>query len=235
VYWTVAGDGFEAGSLLRLPSGATSPITLATSLAWPRSVTLVHSAVIWLEQGIDFRSTGALRKIATNGGEVTTIATKGAGVPIDGLVGVMGPSIVFAVKGALYAVPMAGGAARVLVDGLMAITKVTADDDAAYIARMSQHAPSIEILRVDASGTTAVLASLEPTVDAMKLASRSLFVLNNSRSTTSPGRIVKIDTRSGAVAEVISGLPFACGLTVDDSHVYWTDERGTVLKRIKAW
>ncbi len=211
-YWT--GDD----ALMKVPVSGGTPTLLTEVPDWaPYGLASDASSVYWT----DYRG-HAVRKVSTDGGTPTTLATLGTnptGIAVDTV-------NVYWLDGFLKSVPLAGGPITVhspagglalAVDGANAYW---VDDDNVMMCAL-------------ASCTPTILASGQDDPRSVVTDATSVYWVNlgTSFNDRRDGSIMKVSIAGGTVTQLASWQNFALNIAVDASNVYWTTLRGgTVMK-----
>ncbi len=128
VYFTVAGR-FDAGkrtwppgAIVRAPTSAGKPATLATTGEQPRAIAIDDAAVFWIEQA------GSLRRVAKSGGAATLVVDKVDRFVLDGA------RVAWSRGATIAATPKTGGDAAVRWESAAPVTAIAVDAAFVYFA-----------------------------------------------------------------------------------------------------
>ena len=237
VLWSLAagvGSGPKPGALRAVSITGGAPATLASGLDAVSSLAVLGENV-YLAEGPMAAPPFAIRRVPLAGGEAVKVADprdrplaltafSGGLAWVENPYGQVGPT-----AGGVYAMPEAGGAARLVIDaGTGPLPLLAADATHLYFTSGT----TIKRLPVGPGGQPGVVVR---GVVPDGLASDGAFVYWVSRDP-----LVSVVVRApvaGGTSEVVasaSSPPGECRLAIDATHVYWSDGGGTVRRVSKG-
>jgi hypothetical protein len=233
-FWTNNDSTGPSNTLLKASVAGGTPVTLATSLQYPAHAVVVHSPDVYWANG------DSIMRVPIEGGTpvpIVTGLTAVGGIAVGGIA--VDASSVYWTNwvdvGSVMKVPLAGGSPTTLAAGIARPVELVVNATTAcwtsvpwpiYMGEAGTFTASPSVMCVPLAGGN---PTAPPLIERGPLAmdASSLFGWMGA------GELVRVPLAGGAPKILASDWSPQNGMTVDATYVYWTDDRGAVLKSLK--
>jgi hypothetical protein len=221
VYWTVEGTGKD-GAVMKLPlTGNAQPTALATGLYYPAALTVDATRVYFATAdglySVPIAGNGSASSLASLDGSATGITVDKSNVYVS-----LTPFSPME-TGSVISVPLTGGAAKTLADGLDQPKGVATSGPNVYFA------DTTDVFSVAAGGGTA--KTIEPQQYAYSVAADATHTYWTSG--LEMGAVMQAGLGGGVPLTLVANQFYPNAIAVDASNVYFTVGKGgggTVVK-----